>query len=259
LPPDRGARVPDEEVSLHGGMRAAAGAASLLAAVGLAGPCAAAPAEGEVLAALVTHRVVVMGERHGFAPGRALFGRIAAEAGRRFPGTVVGLEIPADRQPLLDRLGAGPVPPALLPRVIGTPSYRDLLLALGRQARGGGLRLVALDLPWGRRGDRDAFMASRVLRVLAEGAPRAVVLVGNLHALAAADRLGGRLRAAGVACFLVGTLPGEGSARWGGPGGGGYEALTARLRALLPPRLPPGRELDAVVSWAAPARKTARR
>ncbi len=244
---------------MHGGIRAAAGAAFLLAALGLARPCPAAPAEGEVLAALATHRVVVMGERHGFAPGHALFGRVAAEAGRRYPGTVVGLEIPADRQPLLDRLGAGPVPPALLPRVIGTPSYRDLLLALGRQARGGGLRLVALDLPWGRPGDRDAFMASRVLGALAKGAPRVVVLVGNLHALATADRLGGRLRAAGVACLLVGTLPGEGSARWAGPESGGYEALTARLRLLVPPGATPGRELDAVVSWAAPARKTARR
>lgn len=238
---------------MHGGIRAAVAAAFVVGVlVGSAGSAPAGAAD-RLLVALEAHRVVVVGERHGFGPGHRWFGRVAAEAARRFPGLAVGLELPADLQPALDR---GETPN--LPPVIGGPSYRRLLGDLQALRRKGAIRLVALDLPRAERGDRDGHMARRVADALEAGAPRMLALVGNLHAWGAGGKLGGRLRAAGAPCFLVGTAPGPAAPRWCPPGTPGHGALSARIGALLPPGRLSGPGFDAVVSWAAET-KTARR
>ncbi|GAB6062993.1 hypothetical protein [Deferrisoma palaeochoriense] len=235
---------------MHGGSRTALAAALFVA---LTAGSAGAGVETRLLAALETHRVVVVGERHGFEPGHRWFGRVAVAAARRFPGLAVGLELPADLQPALDR---GETPD--LPPVIGGPSYRRLLGDLQALRRKGAVRLVALDLPRGELGDRDGHMARRVAEALAAGAPRMLALVGNLHAWGAGGKLGGRLRAAGAPCFLVGTVPGPAAPRWCPPGTPGHETLSAHIEALLPPGPLSGPGFDAVVSWAAET-ETARR
>ena len=209
-------------------------------------PSPAAPAPPRPLVRLAAEsRVCLVGERHRSPAGHRMFGDLVSELAAGGRPVAVGLEIPADRQGLLDRaVGDGQIPDGLVPPVIDSPSYRRMLAGLLWLGRQGPVRLWALDAPGGPGADRDAFMARRVLEALDSGADRVVVLVGNLHVLAVpADRLGGRLRAAGIPAGRVLT---DASGDEGGAGPGTWlpssapraVAAVQQLWSLL--RRPPG-------------------
>ena len=204
-------------------------------------------------------RVCLVGERHRSPAGHRMFGALVGELATGEGGPlVVGLEIPADRQELLERVaGSGEIPEGLVPPVIDSPSYRRMLAGLGRLAALGRIRLRALDAPEGSGADRDAFMACRVLEALGAGAARVVALVGNLHVLGVpAERLGGRLQAAGVAAARVLTAePGKGggaaSGRWLPAGTSRVAAAVQQLWSLLrqAPGGAPGAAVHGLVAW----------
>ncbi len=230
----------------------------LLSAALLPSPGGAAPPPPLIRLAAGS-RVCLVGERHRSPEGHRMFGELVSVLAGEKGMLVVGLEIPADRQGLLDRaLGSGEVPEGLVPRVIDSPSYRRLLNELGRLGSRHRIRLWALDAPEGSGADRDAFMARRVLEALDAGADRVVALVGNLHVLGVpADRLAGRLLAAGIPTSRVLTVA---LRRSSGPAPGTWLpapdprvlAAVQQLWSLLrqPPDGAPAAAVHGLVLWA---------
>ncbi len=227
------------------------------------GPSAAEAGLPTPLENLSRHaRVVLLGERHRTwgAPGLLL---ALVEGALSGEGTVaVGLEIPADRQPLLDRAAAtGRVPDGLLPRVIDSPAYRAMFQGLAGAVRDFPARVdvLALDAPERSPVDRDGFMAERVLEAVRSGVERVVVLVGNLHVpTPPEDSLGGRLERLGIATARVLTLgrgtPRDTPLRWYPAAHKKTRTAVRMLWSLLARPPAPGREppVHGLVVWDSP-------
>ncbi len=242
-------------------MRPGAARALLFCAL-IAGPAAGAGLPAPLVTLSRHARVTLLGERHRTwgAPGLLL--ALARDALSGEGNVAVGLEIPADRQPLLDRAAAaGTIPDGLLPRVIDSPAYRAMLQGLAGLAREfpGRIEILALDAPERSRADRDGFMAGRVLEAVRSGADRVVVLVGNLHVpLPPEGSLAGRLERLGIPTARILTLGREGpvntSPRWYAPDRAETRTALRNLWSLLarPPRKGRVRPVHGLVVWGGP-------
>lgn len=126
---------------------------------------------------------MILGERHQRPEGRELFYEIVKTLLERDESVLVALEIPAERQAELDKAFAGKRSlQNIASPIIETPSFIRMLKklrALGVQS--GKLKVVAID---SLSGDRDLKMAEKIKAEMSGGRwDRAVVLVGNIHAL----------------------------------------------------------------------------
>ncbi len=243
-------------------MRPGAARAFLFCAL-VAAPCVVRAGLPGPLVSVSRHaRVTLLGERHRTWGAPALLLALVEDA--VFAGEIVavGLEIPADRQAVLDRVAASDtIPHGLVPRVIDSPAYRSMLRRLGQWARAfpGRLELLAVDAPQGSRADRDGFMAGRVLEAIRSGTDRVVVLVGNLHVPSPpGDSLGARLERLGIPTARVLTLgrrrPVTTPGRWYGAAHAQTRAALRTLWSLLarPVRRGGARPVHGLVTWAAP-------
>ena len=161
-------------------------------------------------------RVTLVGERHRTWDAPGLLLALARDALSEEGNVAVGLEIPADRQHLLDQAAAaGTTPDGLLPRVIDSPAYRAMLQGLAGLVREfpGRIQILALDAPERSRADRDGFMAGRVLEAVRGGADRVVVLVGKPARVHPPGKLPGRAAGAPRNSDRADPHPGP-----GGPG-----------------------------------------
>ncbi|MBI5013923.1 MAG: hypothetical protein HZB55_00330 [Deltaproteobacteria bacterium] len=142
---------------------------------------------GEIVSACSSAPVFILGERHREASSHALFLEVVNAFVARGERVLVGLEIGSDRQPYLDAAIRGTGSPDAVARPpIDSPSYRELVHALGGLARAPDSRVTvrAIDAPVGSSSDRDEEMAATVGAALRSGScDRVVALVGNFHAL----------------------------------------------------------------------------
>jgi hypothetical protein len=140
----------------------------------------------KILALCDTCQVLILGETHQHPESPALFLDLVMSLIVRGNHILVGLEIPTARQEALDMVMAKQRTPAgLAPAMIDSPAYQAMLMTLARlhQAHGSRVAVVAID-ELTPDTPRDRAMAMHLRTRLVTGRyDRAVVVVGNLHAI----------------------------------------------------------------------------
>jgi hypothetical protein len=169
---------------------------------GPAAPVVACAAEPPGLAPLLhPGALIVFGELHGTAESPAFVANVACLAARSGGEVAVGLEVPRDLQPQLDRfLDSAGQPDDLAALVAGEHwSSQDGNASKGlvgvieevRTLRHAGskARVFFFDVAVADRGDRDQNMASRIIAEADRNAPGiTIALTGNFHAKTDSER-----------------------------------------------------------------------
>lgn len=133
--------------------------------------------------------VVIVGETHRRLESTQFITNTVSEYLRGGKCLTVGLEIPSNQQPLLERaflrawrlyrVSISSIP---LGGIIDHPGYRKMLASFRDQIwQGKCLRVRAIDAPRVASVDRDEWMEKQILELM-DGTP-ILVLVGNFHAL----------------------------------------------------------------------------
>lgn len=133
--------------------------------------------------------VVIVGETHRRPESTQFVTNTVSEYLRGGKCLIVGLEIPSNQQPVLERaflrawrLYRVSIPSIPLGGIIDHPGYRKMLASFRDQIwQGKCLRIRAIDAPHMVSVDRDEWMEKQILETM-DGTPL-LVLVGNFHAL----------------------------------------------------------------------------
>jgi len=140
----------------------------------------------QVIALCNTCQVLILGETHQKTESPVLFIDLVTQLITKGERVLVGLEVSATQQDVLDAVMTGQrSPEGITHPIIDSPSFQNLLVELSELycAHGQFITIAAIDAR-NRGRVRDAAMARHIRTHLATGQfDRIVVLVGNLHTI----------------------------------------------------------------------------
>ena len=137
----------------------------------------------EIISTCQDKELIVLGEKHRQPDSQALFLSLVRTLTAQGDSVFVGLEIPSERQDILNRFLAGEMlsPSELLSPLINHSAYIDMLQELGAISPEK-LTLRAIDATQ-KDTSRDGAMCRNIMAAVRDGQyDKVVVLVGNIHA-----------------------------------------------------------------------------
>ena len=134
----------------------------------------------EIISTCQDSELIILGEKHQHPPSQKLLLAIVNEWSHQNKNIFIGLEIPRDKQELINSALTGtPLPAGTISSIIDHPAYREMIRVLGSLP----VMVKAIDaIP--DDADREQAMADKLLPIIHSGEfDEVFVLVGNLHAI----------------------------------------------------------------------------